>query len=234
MVNVVLERKRAALLDLVKGQAWNIVAGQQGAIENWVVLIADGSDANARVLLRDLGVDAKVTTSGGAPSVVPVPRTDAIRIIRPYDAELADKLATPTPMKATALVVAFGGWSILGMGRSVGIALAAPSRGAPGRGPRVWSPTVGVRTVVLQRRPKRTGSRPRNVRSASPMASSASGRRWVFDSVLRASRARATRSPAPFTLPSPSAHEPFPPGASCSSASMARRRSATSARSSMA
>jgi hypothetical protein len=135
MVNAVLEKKRAALLDLVKGQAWNIVAGQPGAIENWVVLIADGTDANARVLLRDLGVDAKLTTSGGVPSVVPVPRADAIRIIRPYDAELADKLATPTPMKATAIVVAFGGWSILGVGRNVGIALPAASRDASSGAP---------------------------------------------------------------------------------------------------
>jgi hypothetical protein len=162
MVNVVLEQKRAALLDLVKGQAWNLVVAQPGAIENWVVLIADGSDANARVLLRDLGVDAKVTSSGAEASVVPVPRADAIRIIRPYDAELADKLATPTPMKATALVVAFGGWSILGVGRNVGIALpAASSREHSPPPPRVSSGhLVRLGVAVRLAETRSSGARP--------------------------------------------------------------------------
>jgi hypothetical protein len=133
MIDPRLEQKRATLLEQYKEHAWRLVVDQPGSVEDWVVLIADDRDPNANVILRELGIlpaapeDLDVT-------VVTISRAAAVRILAPRDAQLAAAIGKPTPMKATAFVMAHGGWSTAGIGRGVGfeLHLMPPSpRGRP-------------------------------------------------------------------------------------------------------
>lgn len=115
------DARRAAVAEAAKARAWQVAVAHAGPIEEVVVLLAHEADANARVLLGALGAPA------AAPRVddwvlVALPRTRLVAVLTPLDPELADKLTTPTPMRLTALVVAFGGWSVVGVGRGVGLA----------------------------------------------------------------------------------------------------------------
>lgn len=138
MIDPHLEQKRAAILEQHKDRAWRLVVDKPGSVENWVVLIADDRDANANVVLRDLGIPP-VAPAELDVTVVTISRAAAIRILAPHDARLAEVLGTPTPMKATALVMAHGGWSTAGIGRGVGIALLRPSASPHGRASGRWT-----------------------------------------------------------------------------------------------
>jgi len=114
--------KRLEIAAQCAAVAWKLANAEAESIESVVVVIGDEGDANARVLLRALHIRGQPVAAEMNLAMVSVPRDRAIAEIAPLDAELASGLRTPTPMKLTVLVIAYGGWSVCGMGRNVGSA----------------------------------------------------------------------------------------------------------------
>lgn len=123
MINPTAEQHRLAIAEACKGEIWKQAVLQGGPLEDLVTLVADERDANAQVLLRSLGVAITPATPGEtAVSVLILERRRAVAAVSPHDEDLAEKLGTPTPLKLTVLIMAHGGWSIVGVGRGVGLA----------------------------------------------------------------------------------------------------------------
>jgi hypothetical protein len=117
------DERRLQLASPCLDAAWHLAVRGPGGVEGVVVVLGDDSDSNARVLLRALGITPVTPLAAGKElSLVCVPREQVIAEVLSHDPELAMRLETPTPMKVTMVVLAYGGWSTLGLGRNVGLA----------------------------------------------------------------------------------------------------------------
>ena len=123
MRDPIVEGKRLALIEAAATAALRLAVGITEPVEDLVVVLADEGDANARVLLKALGLQCEAGQRAEQhASLAAFRRETVVRILEPLDPEAANALRTPTPMKLTVLVVAYGGWSVTGLGRNVGSA----------------------------------------------------------------------------------------------------------------
>lgn len=125
------DRKRLDLLQPLTPELWK-QAIALGPVEDTVVIVGLDDDHNARVLFDSLGLQP---TPGEATAIV-MDRDQAKATFAPFDGELAELLENPTPMHATAVVLAYGGWSICRLGCSVDDDVTRLTTSDAVRGPR--------------------------------------------------------------------------------------------------